>query len=598
MTKKTKIIALIFTTSLLITGGALAGYFTSISINNTQDDEPITKEETNIEDKDYDGSFSDFKQSIGYINPTTAIENFEAHFKVNNAVAGSEYFITNLESQTGGKIIELKFKVSKSINWEGQIVEDKILSTNLNLSKLSETWIENKTTEKTLKEFKELIGYTGPTTAIENFETHFRVNNGVDGARYFITNLETRNETKTIELKVKASKSIDSNGKEIKNKIFDMSLTVLKLPETSIKDKSTEKTLKEFKELIGYTNSTTAIENFESHFEVNGGIASAQYFITNLEVKNETKTIELKIKASKSIDSEGEEIDNRIFDVNLTVLKLPETSIKDKTTEKTLKEFKELIGYTNPTTAIENFESYFEVYGGISGAQYFITNLGARDETKTIELKIKVSKSIDSEGEEIDNRIFDVNLTVLKLPETSIEDKTTEKTLKEFKKLIGYTNSTTAIENFESHFEVNGGITGAQYFITNLETRDETKTIELKIKVSKSIDSEGEEIDNKIFDVNLTVLKLPETSIKDKTTEKTLKEFKELIGYTNPSTAIENFESHFEVNGGITGAQYFITNLETRNETRTIELKIKVSKSIDSEGEEIDNRIFDVNLTV
>ncbi|MGL4947823.1 MAG: leucine-rich repeat domain-containing protein, partial [Mycoplasma sp.] len=131
----------------------------------------------------------------------------------------------------------------------------------------------------------------------------------------------------------------------------------------------------------------------------------------------------------------------------------------------------------------------------------------------------------------------------------------------------------------------------------NLETRNETRTIELKIKVSKSIDSEGEEIDNRIFDVNLTVLKLPETSIKDKTFDKTLREFKKLIGYTSPTVAIKNFESHFEVNGGIVGAQYFITNLETKSVTETIELKVKVSKSIDSIGEEVENKIINVNLT-
>ncbi|MGL4948235.1 MAG: hypothetical protein ACRC42_02495, partial [Mycoplasma sp.] len=52
-----------------------------------------------------------------------------------------------------------------------------------------------------------------------------------------------------------------------------------------------------------------------------------------------------------------------------------QTSIKDKIFEGILREFIEEIGYVDSTTAIKNFEEYFEVIDSIAGAEYFITNL-------------------------------------------------------------------------------------------------------------------------------------------------------------------------------------------------------------------------------
>ncbi|MGL4951781.1 MAG: leucine-rich repeat domain-containing protein [Mycoplasma sp.] len=373
-----------------------------------------------------------------------------------------------------------------------------------------ETIIKDKTFNGTLTEFKAEINYQNPTTPIENFENFFGVENGVNDAEYFITNLDTRNESETMILKIKASKSLDANFSTVENKIFDINLTFLKTPQTLIKDKVFEGNIEEFKTNIGYENSTTSIQNFETFFEVENGVQDANYYITNLEKRTNTKTIELKIKASKSINDKGEGIENKIFSVNLTFNKIPQTIIPDKTFDGNINEFKAQINYQDSITAIQNFETIFEVKDGVSGAEYFISGLDLRNETKDLNLEIKVSKSIDINGDLVNDATFNIVLTLFKIPQTTIENKITNETLREFKKTIGYQNSTTPIDNFETFFNIENGFEGATYTILNLNSstkQPQTETMILQIKASKSIDENEKETQDKIFNVSLTTNK-------------------------------------------------------------------------------------------
>ncbi|MGL4951029.1 MAG: leucine-rich repeat protein [Mycoplasma sp.] len=369
---------------------------------------------------------------------------------------------------------------------------------------------------------------------------------------------------------------------------------------TIINDKNFNGTLTEFKTEIKYKNATTPIQNFENFFEVENGVKDAEYFITNLDVKNETKTMVLKIKVSKSFDTNSDIINDKIFDVNLTFLQTPQTIIKDKVFDGFLTDFKTQINYQNSTTPIQNFENFFEVQGGVTNAEYFITNLETRTESKTMELKIKVSKSIDDKGEEVDNKIFNVILTFDKVPQTTIPNKTFEGNINEFKTQINYQDSITAIENFETFFKVENGLTDAEYFISGLDSKNETKELNLEVRVSKSVDADGEEVENKIFDVILTLFKIPETTIQNKSINETLREFKKMIGYQDSTTPIDNFETFFNVENGLEDAKYTIINLNTSNkqtQTETTTLQIKVSKSIDETEKEVQNKIFEVSLT-
>ncbi|MGL4950657.1 MAG: leucine-rich repeat domain-containing protein [Mycoplasma sp.] len=183
---------------------------------------------------------------------------------------------------------------------------------------------------------------------------------------------------------------------------------------------------------------------------------------------------------------------------------------------------------------------------------------------------------------------------------TTIQNKTYNGTLSEFKNLINYQNATTPIENFENFFEIKGGVADAKYYITNLDNRVDfktrTETMVLKIKVSKSINDSNEEIIDKIFDINFTFNQPSQTIIKNKIFNGTLTDFKTDIGYQDAITPIQNFKDFFEVKSGVENAEYFITNLDTRIETKTMTLKIKVSKSFDVDGKEVEDEVFDVDL--
>ncbi|MGL4951597.1 MAG: leucine-rich repeat domain-containing protein [Mycoplasma sp.] len=65
-----------------------------------------------------------YKESIGYINASTAIENFENKFTVKNGVVGAKYYITFPETlKNNPKTIDLQIRADKAKTQDGQIVE-------------------------------------------------------------------------------------------------------------------------------------------------------------------------------------------------------------------------------------------------------------------------------------------------------------------------------------------------------------------------------------------------------------------------------------------------------------------------------------------
>ncbi|MGL4951596.1 MAG: hypothetical protein ACRC4L_01275 [Mycoplasma sp.] len=197
-----------------------------------------------------------------------------------------------------------------------------------------ETIIKDKTHDNTLVDFKKTIGYKNPETAIVDFEKHFDVINGwkdkdgeeTEEVEYFITFPTSKQqvESKTITLDIKASKSLDKDGEEVKDEILKTKLTFFKAPVTSIEDLTFFGTLDEFKLQVGYEDAETPVTNFENLFKVNDGISNAKYLITNLDAVAEGSSSKLNVIASVTLNEDGDLSYNTEFTPTLTLAKTKE----------------------------------------------------------------------------------------------------------------------------------------------------------------------------------------------------------------------------------------------------------------------------------
>ncbi|MGL4948009.1 MAG: leucine-rich repeat domain-containing protein [Mycoplasma sp.] len=190
------------------------------------------------------------------------------------------------------------------------------------------------------------------------------------------------------------------------------------------------------------------------------------------------------------------------------------------------------------------------------------------------------------------------NTPVPPMKGTMIKNKNFDKTLQEFKTAIGYENSTTAIKDFTTHFEVINEVVGAEYFITNFDSK-KLETI-LNIRVSDVLDESGNHVQEKNFPVELTTTDVPPpviktTTILDSNYDGTLEQFKNAIGYDSGSMKFDDIHSYFEINDEVENSEYFITIESNLKELKTT-VNIIASQAYNN-GEIELNKNFPVELT-
>ncbi|MGL4952054.1 MAG: leucine-rich repeat domain-containing protein, partial [Mycoplasma sp.] len=94
-----------------------------------------------------------------------------------------------------------------------------------------------------------------------------------------------------------------------------------------------------------------------------------------------------------------------------------ETQIKPKIHEGDIETFRDSIGYSNSTTAIDKFEEKFDVINHVDGAEYYIENFDEITISGPNVLKVKASKAYNESKEPVDNVNFEVPLTLKEVVE-------------------------------------------------------------------------------------------------------------------------------------------------------------------------------------
>ncbi|MGL4951162.1 MAG: leucine-rich repeat domain-containing protein [Mycoplasma sp.] len=218
---------------------------TNLTINSSPenpDPEPVYKT-TKVSPKVWDGTLSDFKDAIGFVNETTPIQNFSKHFNLIDGVIGSEYKIIdfgNLTKTSETQTQEITILASQAFQNSEQPLNNVILKTNLTVNLLPEPEPVKKTTVITLKdEYKEYsnslddlklqLGWTSSSASIdlEKLETVFNTTDLVADATYKIQFVVLNSDTfvQSNILRLNPSKVYDSNGEIDQYSQFNFNFT-------------------------------------------------------------------------------------------------------------------------------------------------------------------------------------------------------------------------------------------------------------------------------------------------------------------------------------------------------------------------------------